>query len=192
MGLNLKRRTKRVLPKRIAIPLEVIDAPNKQWTLDFMHDSLYCGRTFRTLDILDEGTRECLAIEVDTSLLASRLIRVLDQLKAERQLPKQIRLDNGPELIAGEFVDWCDEHEIELAYIQPGKPQQNGFAERFNGSFRRKFLDAYLFENLDQVRDMAWVWMMDYNDERPDESLGKLPPAMYRRELENSSVEVSQ
>ncbi len=106
--------------------------------------------------------------------------------------PKQIRLDNGPELLAGEFVDWCNENEIELAYIQKGKPQQNGFAERFNGSFRREFLDAYLFENLTQVRDMAWVWMMDYNDERPHESLGKLPPAMYHQILENSSLELSQ
>lgn len=192
MGLNLKRRTKRVLPKRIAVPLEVTDRPNEQWALDYMHDSLYCGRTFRTLNVIDEGTRECLAIEVDTSLPASRLIRVLDRLKLERSLPKQIRLDNGPELLAGEFVDWCDDHEIDLAYIQKGKPQQNGFAERFNGSFRREFLDAYLFENLEQVRDMAWVWMMDYNEERPHESLGKLPPAVYRQKLENSSLEVSQ
>ena len=77
-------------------------------------------------------------------------------------------------------------------HIQPGKPQQNGFAERFNGTFRREFLNAYLFEDLPQVRDMAWVWMMDYNEERPHDSLGKLPPAMYRQKLENSSLEVSQ
>ncbi len=94
MGLNLKRRTKRVLPKRITVPLEVVDAANEQWALDFMHDSLYCGRPFRTLNVIDEGTRECLAIEVDTSLPASRLIRVLDRLKVERGLPRQIRLDN--------------------------------------------------------------------------------------------------
>ena len=192
MGLNLKRRTKRVLPKRIAVPLEVVDAPNEQWALDFMHDSLYCGRPYRTLNVIDEGTRECLAIEVDTSLPATRLIRVLERLKIERALPKQIRLDNGPELIAGVFVDWCEENKIELAYIQPGKPQQNGFAERFNGSFRREFLDVYLFEDLDQVRDMAWVWRIDYNEERPHDSLGKLPPAMYRQKLENSSLELSQ
>lgn len=192
MGLNLKRRTRRVLPKRVTVPLEVVDEANIQWALDFMYDNLYCGRSFRTLNVIDEGTRECLAIEVDTSLPAARLIRVLDRLKEERGLPSQIRLDNGPELIAGEFIDWCEMNNISLAYIQPGKPQQNGFAERFNGSFRREFLDAYLFEDLEQVRDMAWVWMIDYNEERPHDSLGKLPPAMYRQKLENSSLDLSQ
>ena len=157
-----------------------------------MHDTLYSGKRFRTLNIIDEGTRECLAIEVDTSLPAGRVIRVMEQLKEERGLPKQIRLDNGPELIASEFVDWCETHEIELAYIKPGKPQQNAFAERFNGSFRREFLNAYLFDSLEQVREMAWFWRLDYNDERPHESLGKLPPSLYRQELENSSLEVSQ
>ena len=191
MGLNLRRRTKRVLPKRIAQPLEVSLFPNQQWALDFMHDTLYCGKRFRTLNIIDEGTRECLAIEVDTSLPAGRVIRVMDRLKQERGLPQQIRVDNGPELIAAEFYDWCENHGIDVAYIQPGKPQQNGFVERFNGSFRREFLDAYLFETLSQVREMSWVWMLDYNDERPHESLGDLPPAVYRAKVENSNLELS-
>lgn len=191
MGLNLRRRAKRVLPKRIAQPLEVSLFPNRQWALDFMHDTLYCGKRFRTLNIIDEGTRECLAIEVDTSLPAGRVIRVLEQLKQERGLPQQIRVDNGPELISAEFYDWCERHGIEVVYIQPGKPQQNGFVERFNGSFRREFLDAYLFETLSQVREMAWVWMLDYNDERPHESLGDLPPAVYRAKVENSNLALS-
>jgi len=193
MGLNLKRRTKRVLPKRDPKPLAVIDYPNKQWALDFMYDTLYCGRPFRTLNVIDEGTRECLAIEVDTSLPAQRVVRVLEQLKEERGLPHQIRVDNGPELISATLTDWCEDHNIELAYIKPGKPQQNGFVERFNGSFRREFLNVYLFENLRQVRDMSWLWRLDYNDERPHESLGDLPPSVYRQKLlmENSSLELS-
>jgi putative transposase len=191
MGLNLRRRTKRVLPKRIAQPLEVSLFPNRQWALDFMHDTLYCGKRFRTLNIIDEGTRECLAIEVDTSLPANRVIRVMERLKQERRLPQQIRVDNGPELIAAEFYDWCEHNGIDVVYIQPGKPQQNGFVERFNGSFRREFLDAYLFETLSQVREMAWVWMLDYNDERPHESLGDLPPAVYRAKMENSNLVLS-
>ena len=89
------------------------------------------------------------------------------------------------------MVDWCEENQVELAFIQPGKPQQNGFVERFNGSFRREFLDAYLFESLDQVREMARFWRLDYNDERPHESLGDIPPTVYRKMLENSTLELS-
>jgi len=191
LGLNLPRRVKRKLPKRDPKPLAVKPIANTQWALDFMHDTLYCGKRFRTLNVIDEGTRECLAIEVDTSLPAERVIRVLEQLKEERGLPDQIRLDNGPELIADSFSTWCEAEGIELAYIQKGKPQQNGFAERFNGSMRREFLDAYLFESLSQVREMAWHWRLDYNDERPHESLGNLPPSLYRQKLENSSLGLS-
>lgn len=191
MGLNLRRRSKRVLPKRTAKPLEVVVRPNHQWVLDFMHDSLYCGKRFRTLNILDEGTRECLAIEVDTSLPAARVIRVLERLKQQRGLPIQIRVDNGPELVSAEFYDWCEQHGIAIAYIQPGNPQQNGFVERFNGSFRREFLDAYLFETLTQVKEISWFCMLDYNDERPHESLGDLPPAVFRQQLENSMLQLS-
>lgn len=192
MGLNLKRREKRVLPKRQAQPLDVIEQPNHQWALDFMHDTLYCGKRYRTLNVLDEGTRECLAIEVDTSLPAERVVRVLEQLKTERGLPIQLRVDNGPELISARLTDWCSDNNINLVYIQPGKPQQNGFVERFNGSFRREFLNVYLFESLSQVREMAWFWRLDYNEERTHESLGNLPPAAYREKLENSSLELCQ
>ena len=192
LGLNLPRRVKRKLPKRDARPLVVKPEANSQWALDFMHDTLYCGKRFRTLNVIDEGTRECLAIEVDTSLPAERVIRVLEHLKEERGLPDQIRLDSGPELVSDVFSSWCESQQIELAYIQKGKPQQNGFAERFNGSMRREFLDAYLFESLSQVREMAWQWRLDYSDERPHESLGNLPPSVYRQKLENSNLPVSQ
>ena len=192
LGLNLPRRVKRKLPKRDPRPLVVKPVANCQWALDFMHDTLYCGKRFRTLNVIDEGTRECLAIEVDTSLPAERVIRVLEHLKEERGLPDQIRLDNGPELVSDVFSTWCESQQIELAYIQKGKPQQNGFAERFNGSMRREFLDAYLFESLSQVREMAWQWRLDYNDERPHESLGNLPPSVYRQKLENSNLPASQ
>ncbi len=192
MGLNLPRRQKRTLPQRIARPLQVVAQANHQWALDFMSDSLYCGKRFRTLNIVDEGTRECLDIEVDTSLPAERVVRVLDRLAQQRSLPKQLRVDNGPELISARLLDWCKDQGIEVVHIQPGKPQQNAFIERFNGSFRREFLNAYLFENLTQVREMAWLWRLDYNEQRPHESLGNLPPAVYRAKLENSSLEVSQ
>ena len=191
MGLNLPRRIKRKLPKRVPSPLTVIDQPNRQWALDFMHDSLYCGRTFRTLNIIDEGTRECLSIDANTSLPSSRVIQALERLKDQRGLPDQIRCDNGTELTSGTFVDWCCDHNIKLAYIRPGKPQQNSFAERFNGSFRREFLNAYLFESLTQVRDMAWTYQQDLNYHRPHESLGNIPPSVYRQQLENPNLELS-
>lgn len=191
LGLNLPRRVKKKLAARTPRPLTVLPMANHQWALDFMQDTLYCGKRFRTLNKLDEGTRECLAIEVDTSLPAGRVVRSLEQLKQERGLPSQIRVDNGPELISAEFFDWCEVHGIEVAYIQPGKPQQNGFVERFNDSFRREFLNAYLFETLTQVREMSWLWRLDYNDERTHESLGDLPPSVYRQKLENSSLGMS-
>ncbi len=181
MGLNQPRRTKRALPKRTPKPLELLPQSNRQWALDFIHDSLYCSKTFRTLNIIDEGTRECLAIEIDSSLPVTRVVRVLNRLKEERGVPSQIRMDNGPEFISSTFINWYEEKLVEMVYIKPGKPQQNGFAERFNGSFRREFLAIYLFETLNQVRDMAWVWMIDYNEERPHDSLGGLPPAVYRQ-----------
>lgn len=122
--------------------MQVVERPNHQWALDFVHDSLYCARRFRALNVIDEGTRECLAIETDTSLSAQRVVRVLEQLKAERGVPLQIRLDNGPELISATMADWCEENHVELVSVQPGRPPQNGLVGRFNGSFRREFLEA--------------------------------------------------
>ncbi|HFT1684939.1 TPA: transposase, partial [Providencia stuartii] len=162
--------------------------PNIQWALDFVHDSLYCGKRFRILNIIDEGTRECLAIEVDTSLPAERVIRVLERLKVDRGVPKQIRVDNGPELISTNLLNYCTNNQIELCHIQLGKPQQNSFIERFNGSFRREFLNAYLFESLSQVREMVWFWQQDYNLNRTHESLNNLPPETYRKQLEISNL----
>ncbi len=133
LGLNLKRRIRKVLPTRTKRPLLVEKTPNAQWALDFMHDSLYCGKRFRTLNIIDKSTRKCIVIEVDTSLPAEPVIRVLECLKIERGLPKQLRVDNGPELISGKLLNYCESNQIELCHIQPDKPQQNGFIERFNG-----------------------------------------------------------
>ena len=163
------------------------------WSMDFMHDTLYHGRRFRTFNLMDEGVREALAIEVDTSLPAERVIRVLEQVSSWRGYPKQIRSDNGPEFLADKLVQWCKEHHVDLAYIQPGKPTQNAYIERFNRTFRYELLDAYLFESLDQVREQAWAWMRQYNEERPHDSLGRIPPTQFRKnlELENSTFKLS-
>lgn len=184
MGLNLKpRRTKKRVPARVRQPLAAPAQADLQWSMDFMQDSLYCGRCFRTLNLFDEGTREALAIEVDTSLPAARVIRVLEQLKDSRQLPSQIRVDNGPEFVAATLQAWCDTHNINLQFIQPGRPMQNGYVERFNGSFRTEILDAYAFGSLDEVRDLAHEWMDCYNYERPHDAHKGIPPALFREQL---------
>jgi putative transposase len=187
MGLNIKRRTKKRVPARVRQPLDAPAQVDCQWSMDFMQDSLYCGRSFRTLNLFDEGTREVLAIEVDTSLPAARVIRVLEQLKDSRQLPTQIRVDNGPEFDSAKLHAWCDNHNINLHFIQPGRPMQNGYVERFNGSFRTEILDAYTFGSLDDVRELAHEWMESYNYERPHDSLNGVPPALYREQLEQQT-----
>lgn len=193
LKLNLPRRTKKRLPLRERQPLRVPAQANALWSMDFMADTLYGGKRFRTLNVLDEGVREALAIEIDTSLRAERVVRVLEQLKDWRGLPQAIRCDNGPEYTAQPVVDWCRDHGIQLRYIQPGKPNQNAYIERFNKTYRTEVLDAHLFENLDQVRDITDTWLQRYNEERPHESLGNLPPSLYResRERETSPISLS-
>jgi len=184
LRLNLPRRTKKRLPVRLRQPLAVIPQPNAVWAIDFMSDTLYGGRRFRTCNVLDEGVREVLAIEVDTSLPAERVVRVLEQVLAWRGQPQALRLDNGPEFLAERFAVWCAERGIALRYIQPGKPNQNAFVERFNRTFRHEVLDAYVFESLEQVREISAHWMQEYNEERPHDTLGRIPPTMYRAQLE--------
>jgi len=150
------------------------------WAVDFMSDTLVGGRRFQTLNILDEGVREVIAIEVDTSLPAARVLRVLDQVTAWRGQPQAIRLGNGPEFLADRFASWCADRGIALRYIQPGKPNQNALVERFNRTFRHEVLDAYVCESLDQVREISAAWMREYNDERPHDTLGRMPPSECR------------
>ena len=183
MGLNQKRRTKKRLPDRERQPLEVPAQMNHTWSFDFMSDALYSGRRFRCLNIIDEGTREALGVVPDTSLPAARVVRELEQIGSARGLPARIRIDNGPEMLAQIFTDWCENNGIELAYIQPGKPNQNAYIERFNRSFRNELLDPYLFTSLSQVREMSAAWMISYNEERPHDSLGRIPPAEFRRQI---------
>lgn len=193
LGLNMRRKTKKRVLTREPQPLDAPALPDVIWSLDFMHDTLYSGRRFRTLNILDEGVREALHIEVDTSLPGERVVRALERLKECRGIPEAIRCDNGPELLSQVFVDWCDENDVEIRYIQPGKPNQNAYIERFNRTYREEVLNAYLFESLDQVREITEEWMIVYNEQRPHDALGGLPPVVYREriEAEMSTYELS-
>jgi len=181
MKLNIRRRAKKRLPERIKQPLHVPTGPNQVWSIDFMSDRLVDGRRVRFLNIIDDFNRESLAIEVDTSLPTLRVIRVLEILIAERGCPAIIRCDNGPEFISHLLELWCSHasRKISIQFIQPGKPMQNAYIERKNGSIRRELLNAYLFTSLAEVRILSEEWRQDYNTERPHKSLGYLSPLQY-------------
>jgi len=187
MKLNIRRRAKRRLPERVKQPLTVPTAPNQVWSLDFMSDSLTDGRKFRLLNIIDDFNRESLVIEVDTSLPSLRVIRALSQIIARRGKPANLRTDNGPEFISHRLQEWCTENEITLQYIQPGRPMQNAYIERKNGSMRRELLNAYIFHRLSEVRAISEQWRIDYNTERPHKALGYLSPLAYA-DLHNKSL----
>lgn len=177
LRLHRRKRSRKRIPAREPRPLLVPARPNQVWSADFMSDALYSGLRFRTFNVIDDFNREALAIEIDTSLPSPRLVRVFEQLGAERGLPEAIRTDNGPEFLGETFTQWCAKNGVLIDYIEPGKPNQNAYIERFNRSYRQEVLDAWLFENLDQVREHTWHWMLEYNEERDHDALGGLTPA---------------
>ena len=188
MKLNLQRKAKKRVVTRERQPLITHGEVNRVWALDFMRDTMYDGRPFRTLNVIDEGNREALRIECGTSIPSGRLVRVMNQLVEVYGKPQAIRLDNGPEMTSDGFTDWAKEQGVQLLFIQPGKPNQNAFIERFNKSFRDEVLDANLFNSITEVQAAADVWLMDYNEYRPHESLGNVPPATFLPRVFNEDV----
>ena len=179
LNLNLRVKPKKRLPVRHPKPLEPPAEPHQAWSLDFMSDSLQSGQRFRTLNIIDEFNRELLWIEIDTSLPALRVVRVLDQVAQWYGYPQRLRLDNGPELIANALANWAEQHHLALGFIEPGCPAQNAYIERFNRTYREDVLDMYLFRTLDEVRQITEQWAYLYNAERPHDALGGLSPYDY-------------
>ena len=188
MKLNLRRAAKRRLPKRERVPLYVPRLPDTVWSADFMADALACGRRFRLFNVVDDFNREALHIEVDTSITSERLVRVFERLQKERGLPQVLRTDNGPEFLGEAFVSWAKQAGMAIQYIQPGKPNQNAYIERYNRTLREELLDAYLFASLDDVREAVYWWMIEYNEERPHDSLGGKTPLMYRNLVAGNST----
>lgn len=189
LKLNMRRKGKKRLPSRNPEPLSVPASLNQCWSIDFMSDSLWSGRKFRTFNVTDDFNREALAVEIDLNLPAQRIIRVLDRIAAWRGYPAKLRMDNGPELTSVKLAEWAEEHSIQLDFIKPGKPTQNSFIERFNRTYREEVLNAYVFKTLSEVREITENWLVEYNEERPHESLGNLTPAEYlaaHQKLENS------
>lgn len=180
MGLNRRKRGRKRLPARIKQPLIIPQQPNDTWSMDFMHDTLMNGRKFRVLNIIDDFNREALRIEPHFSIGSNLVIKILERLVFERGKPSGIRVDNGPEFISSALSEWCMDRSIKLIYIQPGKPMQNGYIERFNRSYREGVLDANLFETIHQARQLSDEFQEDYNLYRPHESLGNLSPVNYK------------
>ena len=178
LELNLrikpKRRIKRDKPDALSVP----QAINQVWSMDFMSDSLTDGRALRTLNVIDDYNRECLTIDADLSLPSSRVIRALEQAIEWRGKPDAIRCDNGPEYISQQLINWANKHQITLLYIQPGKPTQNAYVERFNRTARHEWLDLHLFDTVEKAQWLATQWMWQYNNERPHTAIGGIPPRM--------------
>lgn len=179
MELTRRRRYKRRPLKRIREELNVPQSINECWSMDMMSDALTNGRRFRTLNVIDDHNREALAVEVGFSLCSNRVIDALEQIIDHRGTPKVIRTDNGPEFTSHAFKNWCAEKDIRNLFIQPGKPAQNAYIERFNRLFREDILDAYLFDDLTQVRILAQKWKEDYNRNHPHSALAGNSPLQY-------------
>ena len=191
LRLNKRRKGKKRLPSRHPQPLSVPAMANQCWSMDFMSDSLFCSRRLRTFNVVDDFNREALAIEIDLNLPAPRVIRVLERLVAWRGYPDKLRMDNGPEFISSVLAEWAEEHGVELEFIQPGKPTQNSYVERFNRTYRDEILNMYVFRSLNEVRERTENWIRKYNEERPHDSLNDLTPWEYLANhelLENSNL----
>jgi putative transposase len=160
---------------------------NERWSLDFTCDGLASGRAIRVLSVVDTYTRECLALDVDTSFPSPRVTRVLDSIVANRGLPERIRCDNGPELTSRHFLAWCVDRRVALEHSQPGRPMQNGHVESFHGKLRDECLNVSWFRNLFDVPKLIHRWRQDYNESRPHGSLGYRTPAEFAELAENAS-----
>ena len=188
LGLSIRRKVKKRLPARVKERLDVPSELNHTWSMDFVTDVLENKRRFRAFTIIDDCSREALHIEIDFSLPSNRVVWVLNHLVNRRGKPQRIRMDNGPEFIARLSQEWAEMNAIEFKYIQPGKPTQNAFIERFNGTYRRGVLDLYIFEDIDQVREQTNEWMYYYNHNRPHNGIGKIPPVRYAQILKDAAA----
>jgi putative transposase len=177
------RRTKRKRLRRAPPVPSKLTAANQEWAMDFVADSLATGRAFRAFTLVDNFTRECPAIEVDSCLSAQRVTRVLDWVIAQRGQPEAIRSDNGPEFTSRRFLAWCEDRGIRLELIEPGRPMQNGFIESFNGRLRDECLNANWFATLADAKAKIEAWRHDYNHERPHSSLEYLTPNEFAARL---------
>jgi putative transposase len=178
-GLAMRIRQRRRIRWSGAVVKPAASQPNQRWSMDFVSDCVSTGKVIRMLTIVDDCTRECPAIEVDTSLGGLRVRRVLDRIASERGLPEAIVVDNGPEFRGRVLAAWSEERDVRLEFIQPGKPTQNAYVESFNGRLRDECLNANWFTSLSDARRKIETWRLDYNQQRPHSALDYLSPAEF-------------
>lgn len=186
--LELRRKGKKRLKSELRGQPKKPTAPCQLWTMDFVSDALSDGRSFRSLNLVDAFTRQCLAIEIDTSLGGERVVRVLDEVVAQRGKPQIMQIDNGPEFRSKALDVWASNNSVKLDFIEPGKPTQNGLIESFNGRFRDECLNQEWFGSLKEARQLIEDWRVSYNAKRPHSSLGYLPPDVWAQQHEQSIV----
>ena len=177
LELNLRIKPRKRLKRERPEPLSVPAKPNQVWSMDFMSNQLWNGKTFRTLNVIDDFNCEGLAIDVDFSLPAARVVRSLNRVIAWRGKPAMIRVDNGPEYVSGKLIKWTSKHHITLSYIQPRKPQQNAYIERYNRTVHNEWLGTHIFHSIQEVQDHATQCLWTYNN-NPNMSIGGITPAM--------------
>ena len=178
-GLQVRRRRRKRLTRADRVPLPIATQRLERWSMDFTTDTLADGRNFRTLNIVDDFTRECVAIEVDRSLPGLRVTRVLARLHAAVGLPQTIVVDNGPEFAGRALDTWTYAHGVTLRFIRPGKPIENAYVESFNGKFRDECLNEHWFVSLADAKTAIEAWRVDYNTVRPHSSLGGRTPGQF-------------
>jgi putative transposase len=182
-GLAVRRRKRKRIGPVERKPLPKPVAANLSWSMDFVSDGLADGRRLRCLTVVDDCTRECLAIEVDTSITGTRVKQVMNRLAEERGLPQSITVDNGPEF-QGQVLDaWAYQANVNLSFIRPGKPNENAYIESFNGKFRDECLNEHWFITMAQARRVIELWRIEYNTERPHSSIGNITPEEYAEKL---------
>jgi putative transposase len=191
-GLAVRRRTRKSVTRVLRGRPPAPEGVNEQWALDFLHDTVASGRTIRLLSVLDVFTREALALEVDTSLPGSKVVRVLDRLADERPLPDQLVLDNGPELISRVLEEWARQHTVSLHFIDPGKPMQNAHCESFHGRVRDECLNEHWFLGLADARQIVEEWRQDYNAERPHSALGYQTPVEFAQQAVTAAASLPE
>lgn len=187
LSLRLRKRSKRA--STIRVPAVLPDRPNQRWSMDFVADQLDTGRRLRCFTLVDDYSKECPGILASRSIGGQRIADYLDQLACTRPLPEVIVCDNGPEFTSLAMDRWADRHGIKLSFIQPGKPQQNGFIESFNGKFREECLNQHLFRDMADAQTKIEAWRIDYNEHRPHRSLDQRTPAEFIRDYENRLTE---